>query len=505
MDFPSSQTPAARPAARLAAAGFAAAALALYAWVLACDVGAVAGGSDSSGYMNHARLLASGNLHVQPRTLPGLPESSAAPYLYVPLGFRPAADGNGLVPTYPPGLPLLVLALKPLTGWRHAGDATMILHAIAGILATYALGRSLSLERPWAALGAAIVGLSPLYLYMSVQAMTDVPSLVWTTLAIVAALRSRTRPAWALAAGAAVALDVLLRPANVLAFIPVAVALGRSPRRWILLACGGLPGAAFLFAHSMAAYGRFATTGYGDVTANFAWANVPGALLQYARWLPALFTPFIILGLWLPWIASLSRRTRWLLGTWIVAYLAFYSSYRFTQEVWWYLRFILPAAPALAVAGLIGLRALLARVLAPLTRARLFAVAAVLALAGSLGVTRTLHALSVGKVELIYPELAGWMQRNVPKDAVCLTMQASGALFYYTDYTFIRWDFVDSGDLAQVESAVRKSGRPLYAVLFPFEYNGRHQPESSMPGRWTQVGEVEYVRILRRGPGAPKP
>ncbi len=505
MDFPDAQTTPARPAHGLAAALLAAAAMALYAWVLASHAGAVAGGSDSSGYMNHARLLASGSLHVQPRAIAGLPQASAAPYLYVPLGFRPAPGGDGLVPTYPPGLSLLILALEPIAGWRHAGDATIILHALAGLLATYALGRSLSLERRWAALAAAMVGLSPIYLYMSVQAMTDVPSLVWTTLAVVAALRSRVRPAWALAAGAALALDILLRPANVLAFLPVAVALGASPRRWSLVACGGLPGAAFFFAHNLAAYGRFAETGYGDVWVNFAAAYVPGSLRLYARWLPALFTPLIVLGLGLPWLPSESLRTRWLLAAWILAYAAFYAPYYCTQEVWWYLRFLLPAAPAMAVAGLLVLRALLGRVAGRAARQWLFAAAVVLVLAGSLRVTRSLHALSVGRTELVYPDLAEWMQKNVPRDAVCLSMQATGALFYYTDFTFLRWDFVDRGNLAQVESALRKSGRPLYAVLFPFEYNESRLPQSAMPGRWTEVGGVSYVRILRRDPDAPRP
>src|SRR5580658_5800288 len=156
MDFPDAQTPPGRPSRGLAAAGIGLLALALYAALLSRHVGAVAGGSDSSGYMNHARLLASGSVHVQPRTIAGLPQSAAAPFLYVPLGFKPAWNGDGIVPTYPAGFALLVLAVRPLTGWRHAGDAVMIVHSLAGLLATFALGRVLGLGRLWASLGAAI-------------------------------------------------------------------------------------------------------------------------------------------------------------------------------------------------------------------------------------------------------------------------------------------------------------------------------------------------------------
>jgi hypothetical protein len=507
MDFSHAQTPPANPVRGLAAAGLAILALALYALLLSRNEGAVAGGSDSSGYMNQARLLDAGSVHVQPRTVDGLPAAAMPPYFYIPLGFRPAPNGNGMVPTYPAGFSLFVVALRPLAGWRHAGDVTMILNALAGLAATYALGRMLGLERHWSALGAAMVGLSPLYIYMSVQAMTDVPSLAWTTLAVVAALKSRKRPAWAVTAGAAVAVDVLLRPTNVLVFIPIAIALGASPRRWILLGLGGLPGAVFSCAHGLAAYGSLVATGYGDVTVDFSWSNIPGALLQFVRWFPLLFTPVIALCLGLPWLTSSSRRTRWMLGTWIAVYAAFYLPYRFVHEAWWYLRFLLPMAPAMVIGGLLVLRALLARISSPYAKAwsiLVFAASVVLVAVGSFALNRTLHATSVGKIELTYPQLTDWMEKNVPHDAVCLSMQASGALEYYTDYTFIRWDFIDKGNVAQVESAIRKSGRPLYAVLFPLEYNDAHLPERAMPGRWTEVGAIKYVRILRRDFDAPK-
>ena len=347
MDFPAAPTPSSDAEPRRAAAAAVILAVAVYAAVLITHVGAIAGGSDSSGYMNHARLLASGSLHVQPRTIPGLPRLSGVPKLYVPLGFRPAWNGDGLVPTYPVGFSLVILALRPLAGWRHAGDLAIVLHSLGGLAATYALGRILGLGRRWAGLGVAILALSPLYLFMSLQAMSDVPSLLWTTLAVLAALKSRETPSWGVAAGAAMAVDVLLRPTNVLALAPLAVALGLAPRRWLLLALGGLPGAVFFFAHSLTAYGSLAATGYGDTSAYFGARFVPGTLLHYARWLPVLFTPLVALNLGLPWIQRESPRTRWLLGMWILAFAGLYATYTCTHETWWYLRFLLPAAPAL--------------------------------------------------------------------------------------------------------------------------------------------------------------
>jgi len=498
-------TTPARPPWRRAAVAVAAVLVALYAVLLVRHVGAVAGGSDSSGYLNHARLLAAGRIHVQPRTIAGLAQAGLPTFLYVPLGFKPAWNGDGLVPTYPTGFALFVVALKPLAGWRHAGDAVIILHSIAGLLATFLLCRVLGMGRRWAAVAAAIVGLSPLYLFMSLQAMSDVPSLVWTTAAVVAALKSRERAPWALAAGAAMAVDVLLRPTNVLAFLPVGIALGLSPRRWILLVIGGLPGAVFFAAHSVAAYGSFATTGYGDNTLSFLARYVPGTLLHYARWLPVLFTPLAVLALGLPWAGEAGARTKWILATWVIAFAAFYSAYQCTHETWWYLRFLLPAAPALVAASLLVLRSILSRAAGWIDPGRsLPALAALLALVAcfSSRQIRDLNALSIGEGELKYGRLAGWLQRNAPPDSVFLAMQASGALFYYTHFTFIRWDMLDKGSVGRVEAAIRGSNRPLYAVLFPFEVEQTGGLEKLMPGRWQEVGRVEDVTIWRRDFGA---
>ncbi len=507
MDFPAAPTPKPNAELRRAAVAAAVIALALYAGMLITHVAALPGGSDTSGYMNHARLLASGNLHAPTRAIPGLPRLAASPMLYVPLGFKPAWNGNGLVPTYPVGLPLFILAMEPIAGWRHAGDATILLHALAGLAAMYALGRALGLSRPWAILGTEVLALSPLYLFMSLQAMSDVPSLLWTTLAVLAALRSRGRPAWALAAGAAIAIDVLMRPTNVLAFAPLAVALGVSPRRWLLLVLGGLPGAAVFFAHNLAAYGGLAVTGYGDTGVYFGSRYVPGTLLHYARWLPVLFTPLVALDLGLPWLRTESPRTRWMLGAWIVVYAAFYAAYVCTHETWWYLRFLLPAAPALVAAALLVARTLFGRAPAWADPGRSPTALAVALAAAALALawpSRALHPFSIKQEELRYRDLSGWMQANVPGDAVCLAAQVTGALYFDTPFTFVRWEEVNKDNVGRIESAIRVAHLPLYAVLFPYEIEQFDVLRKVMPGRWIEVGKVHDIVILRRDFDAAK-
>ena len=512
MDFPApSPSPPVSPGRNRPAgwiAGLAAALLALYALFLIPYVGAVAGGSDSSGYMNHARMLASGRVHAPIRSIAGLAPNSASlpPYLYVPLGFRPELAKADVVPTYPPGLSLLIAAFEPIAGWRHAGDLVLILHSVAGILLTYLLGRTFGLGPRWSAAGAVAIAVSPLYLFMSLQAMSDVPALVWTTAAVIAAWRSRERPAWALAAGAMMGVSVLVRPTNALAFLPIAVALGASPRRWLLLVLGGIPEAAFFFAYSSAVYGSAFTTGYGDTSTAFHWSYIPDTLLNYAHWLPLLLTPLAVFALGLPWIARRSPRVAILLGVWIAAYAAFYSVYICTHETWWYLRFLLPAAPAILVAGLLVVRRLIE---APAARAGAAAAwigwaAAVAAIvANGTYWNRERHAMSIGRGERKYAAVAEWVNGQMPRNAVLLVMQASGALFYYTDFTLVRYDALNDGKDTgpRVEAAARRSGRPIYAVLFPFEVDDALS--RALPGGWTKVGSIVDVTVWRRDGANP--
>lgn len=136
-----------------------------YALMLARHVDACAGGSDSSGYMNHARLLGSGHLHTAPRALPGLNADHFSEFLYTPLGFVPK-DGS-LVPTYPVGMPLMIYAAHALVGWEYAGDVVIVFHSLAAIVALFVLGRLLGFPLEWCVLAAAVLAASPLFLDFS--------------------------------------------------------------------------------------------------------------------------------------------------------------------------------------------------------------------------------------------------------------------------------------------------------------------------------------------------
>jgi hypothetical protein len=475
-----------------------------YAVLLVIMIGAVPGGSDNSGYFNEARLLAQGRVHAPMRTLAGVPPDAATQYLYVPLGFKPAPGAPAvMVPTYPPGLPLLLVPAALVAGWDHAGDLVLIVHSLAGIALAFALGRACGLSGSWSLAGAAVLAASPLYLFTSLQALSDVPATAWATAAVVAAMRGRDGPRWALVSGACVSVGFLVRPTNLLILAPVVLAVGMSPRRVALVALGLLPGVAAWMAINHAAYGNAVQSGYGAIGGEFHASLIAGTLQFCAWWLPRLLSPIVVIAPLVLAFPGLWPRVAAVLATWAVCFVAFYAPYRWTHEQWWFLRFLLPAAPALIVAGLLVARHLLegAAGLWPDVARRLLP-ALVLAVAASVELAQTSplrEARAVGHGELKYGRVSRWLQANVPGNAAIVVSQASGALYYFTDFTLLRHDQMDAAVSARVLASLRAEGRPLYAVLFPFEASALRQ----LPGTWTRVGSVNDVGIWRRDPPAP--
>lgn len=477
--------------------------LAAYAALLVAHIGAVPGGSDTSGYFNEARLFASGRLHAEIRSLPGLPPRDGPPFLYIPLGFKPATDGSDrMVPTYPPGLPLLLVPAARLIGWEHCGDLVLILHSLAGIALTFALGRRCGLSATWSLAGALVLAASPLYLYSSLWAMSDVPAAAWATAAVLAAWKSRERPAWSLVCGLCVAVAFLVRPNNFLILLPIAILVGASPARLLGIAVAALPGVAAWMAINRAAYGAPLQSGYGAIGNEFHRDLIPGTLAFCVHWLPLLLSPIVVAAPAIVLLFGRTLRVAALLASWIALYVVFYLPYRFTHEAWWYLRFLLPVAPALIVAGLAVLEAARRRYLAPsFARTGRFLAAGLLAAALAVEAVTLdqLKAWQIGHGERKYLRAAARLDAHVQSNAVVVATQLSGSLYYYTPYPIVRADQLDASLALKVEAAARAGGIPVYAVFYPFERKGLE----ILPGRWSAVGSVDDITIVRLEPPAP--
>ena len=466
---------------------------AVIAAVVAKNLGAYAADSDTSGYFHEARLLGAGRLFAPQRALDGLAATGRLDYVYCPLGFRPEGGGR-LAPTYPSGLPLQIAALGRVLG-QPAGAAVAIwLNAVGAFILTGGLLRACGVSWRGTLAASLLFGASPLVLFMGVQLMSDLPATAWVAGAVLAAVAASRRPMWAAMSGLAFSVAVLIRPTNLLALLPVAVLFGTEWRRWARFAAAGLPAAVFLALLNERLYGSPIVTGYGDVGYLFGAGYLSGTLVHYALWLPVVFTPLVLLAPAGAWPGALApARARFALVAWIVAYFGFYAFYRCTHEAWWYLRFVLPACPAWLALAALGADRLLARMRPAAATLGSLAVIACAA-AWLVHWDRQLFALEIGRGQRVYED-ACMRAAALPGDPVILTMQTSGALFYYTDRAIVRWDMLQPGDFARLRELCQWSRRPVYAFLFPFEEHA--MTDGTCPGNWRRLEQIGPVSIWR--------
>jgi 4-amino-4-deoxy-L-arabinose transferase-like glycosyltransferase len=168
--------------------------------------------------VSQARLWLAGDLHVRQDFAASAPWPNAE-WTFAPVGYRPA-DRHTIVPTYAPGLPLLMAIFVKVAGDCGAFMVAPLCGALL-VLLTYGLGVQLS-GRVTGTVAAILIAASPAVLFMSMWSMSDVPAAVfWTASLLMASRRSASMAAAAgIAAGAAVAIRPNLVP---LAVVPAAM------------------------------------------------------------------------------------------------------------------------------------------------------------------------------------------------------------------------------------------------------------------------------------------
>ena len=454
-----------------------------------------AAGSDSSGYLNSARLLSQGQVSEPVRPVAGL-ESPAWNYFYhQPLGYAVQPGQPIMVPTYPVGLPLHYVVAAWVVGFEKTARAVNTLTVLAAGFLLFALGRRLGLGRGWAVVAAALLWACPIWIFHALQPLSDCVATTWLLAALLCALQARDHPRWALVAGAAFGLAVLVRPTSFLAVFPLAVALGRPTRATGLFILGGLPAAGFLAWYNLRVYGGVFQSGYNqgaeDLWSAFGWEFAGGNLRHFATWLPRVLSwPIIALALLgLPWLFRRHRPIALLLTGWFAAFLAFYTTYYCAGENWSYLRFLLPAFPAIILAALLVAQQATAALPRSVRRVAPAAVA-VFALAGQLTMADELHVTDIRSGERSYWLAAQWINAHVPANAILLTMQLSGAITFYDSQPLVRWDQINRDEFDRLRRTAARLHRPLYAPLFGFE----QKPfQEKFGGHWIVMGQVGDV------------
>ncbi len=482
-------------------------ALVFYALLFKANLCSFVGGADSSGYLNTAWRLRHGNVVEPIRGLQLFSLDDELSHLFRPLGFTWGLQRNTQVPFYPLGMPLQMMASAEIFGWKAGPFLVSPAAAILGVILIYFLGRQFGLSRFYSAAGASILALSPIYLFIGLQPMSDVLATAWGMAAVLAGLLSRKRAGWAAVSGAAFGLGFLVRPTDALLIFPLLLALPARKKAYLLFAAAGLPFGLFWLITNKLLYGGWLVSGYrGMVGKDLVLGVFPFHFTHYVSWISALLTPLALL-LWLA-VAAVRKapvRDRILLIVWFLPLFLFYCFYR-PDGAWWYLRFLLPGFPALILAGLLTARNVLndwRERFGRLSSAgrRVTAVALVclaVVLANELRMIARLGVFGIDEAEIVYRQSCDWANERWPEKSVVLATQTSGALAYYTHFIPCRWNLLRPGQFELIRRRAEEKGFGFYAMLFPFEEEGFRK---QIPGRWIKVQNVRQVSLWRMMPG----
>jgi hypothetical protein len=430
-----------------------------------------ASGSDAYGYVSQAYLWANGAL-PSAQTIPIEVPWPSADVSLAPLGYRPGPQPHTIVPTYAPGLPL-IMAAASVAG--ACGPFLVVpAFAAAAVWATFVLGKRTA-GATAGFLAAALVAMSPTMLFMALAPMSDVPAAALWTAAACAALGTRRRDVvWC---GIFSAVGLLVRPN--LAIVPVvffvhlaAASAGRE--RVIRPAIYAIPVAAvvvFVGMLNATWYGSPLNSGYGSTAEIFSASSILPNLARYPVWLWRSQSPFVLLAL-LPLVPPFDRfanraAVRLCAALFFVTLFSYLVYFSF--EEWWYLRFLLPAMPALIVLLAAGLVAMRRQIGEPW--------GGIVTIAATLVMVTLTTRFSYGHVgpsgiqdgEHRYAEVGAFVWRTLPPNAVVLAVQESGSVRFYGGRMTIRWDLIDRDWTSRAPAELERLGLHPYLVIEDFE------------------------------------
>jgi hypothetical protein len=411
-----------------------------------------AAGADASGYVSESAMLASGRL-FHPDELADL-RQDRDPFLTSPLGWRPAGESSQ-VPTYAPGLPLLMAVPHAIAGVTGA-SAVVILAAGIAIVATSLL--ALELGGSIAALiAAAFIAFTPVFIHQAIQPMSDVPVTAAWMLCFLMLARGRRDPP----AGIACAVAVLIRPNLApLAIVPLVIARNRVGFAVPVAISGILLGALQWWW-----YGSPLRSGYGSAEDLFAVSNIAPNAERYVKWLLGT-APALVLAVFGILRLKASRIAQGMV-VFAVLVIASYLVYAVFDD-WSYLRFLLPAIAVLAIFAAVELSAWIDRWPVAARPVLLFAIV-IGVTAHALWVARSMDTFKLADQLRRIAAVAGFIDEDVPPAAVIVAGEQSGSMRYYTDRPILRWEAATAESLGAAMTALETSRRPVYIVLDAWE------------------------------------
>ena len=438
--------------------------------------------SDIYGYMSQADLWLDGRLKIAQPWMADVPWPEKR-WSFSPLGYRPApgADEMAIVPTYSPGVPMLLAAAKLIGGQCGLFTVIPLLGALS-VFVTYRLGRRLG--APVEGLVAAwLMTTSPPVLGVLMDPLSDVPAMAVWSLALLCALGRGVVPAGA--AGLLVTLGTLIRPNLVVLAAPIGLWFfvrrdvpATHARRTRLLQAGVFAAGASIGVIATAwlndyLYGSPLLSGYGRLEDLFAWRHFLPNLRSYVSWYAESQHPIAMAG-----IAALAIPLRWIwpgvtdrsvfgvIGLYVALLWGQYAAY-LQFDSWGYLRFLLPSWPflMLGVASVLLAMARLGR-----GRAAPVVAVAIAVVVVAIGIRNLEYAKRHGvfdERQAVRHEavLGPLIQQHTDENSVIVTIQRSGSVRYYSGRVTLRYDYLPAETLDRDVAWLAARGRRVFALM----------------------------------------
>ncbi|HEY0285228.1 MAG TPA: STT3 domain-containing protein [Vicinamibacterales bacterium] len=445
--------------------------------------------ADQYGYVSQAALWARGNLVIHEPLAATAPWPDAT-WTVAPLGYRPGPIPATIVPTYPPGLSLVMAGFIKLVGPFGAFMAVPLLGSLA-VVATFFLGRRVG-GPACGLLAAMLLSTSPIFLFQLREPMSDVPVTAWWVVATV--LVATPTAASALGGGLAASAAIVTRPN----LIPLAALLGvfvlsctslRLPTRLrnaSLFGAGVLPGCAGLAYFNQSLYGSPFASGYGSTAELFKFQYLGANLSNYPRWLVETETPLIVLALLAPWLIRTSLS--WLFVGMSATLFACYAFYR-PFDNWTYLRFLLPAIPLLLILSGAAILHLSQRLSSQSSR---WLVAA-FCLAVMAWRWDRAGMQPPRPHDRRFAVIGEFVRDELPPNAILLSMQHSGSVRYYSGRLTLRWDLLSAEWLEPSLTFLRTKGYRPFLLLEEWEQPQFAQRFSAR----TKLGALDWQPFAR--------
>lgn len=440
-----------------------------------------AAGADASGYLSEAATLARGQLFHHDELFELTRGHDA--YLTSPLGWRPGPTAATQSPTYPIGLPMLMAVPHAIAGLNGA-VAMVIVSAVVAVIATGLIAMSLGGSSA-GVLAASLIAFTPIFLYQSIQPMSDVP--VTAAWMLCFALVMRNRP---LSSGIACAIAVMIRPNLApLAIVPLIVA-HRRIRFAIPVALAG----AIIAVSQWVWYGSPLRSGYGSAEELFALANIGGNVTRYATWFITTAPVFALAVVGV--VGMRANRTVQLLSAFAALVVAAYLVYAVFDD-WSYLRFLLPAMAICAVLAAIAMAAWIERCPPHVRGAVLFAVIVGIT-AHALWAARSRDTFRLADDLRRVSQVGEYVNAHAPGNAVLIAGEQSGSMRYYTHRSIVRWEAATPEAMSDALAALQRQSRPVYVVLDAWEDEPFRKKTGGVVGLdWPPAVEAGTARRTR--------